>query len=86
MVSIRAQQRLPSSRRSTAAGVLGILLMALGIVLTLAHVGGNAMPTVRALLGLALSVVRIATGSLLVQDNFRCSRDQSYDDQDEEDD
>lgn len=83
MVSIRAQQRRRRARRSTVAGLLGIALMALGLVLTLAHVGGNALPTALALVGLASLVVGIASGSLLVFDNFRYRRDQSYYDEDD---
>jgi small-conductance mechanosensitive channel len=86
VVSTRAQQRRRTARRSTRAGVLGIALMVLGIALTLAHVGGNALPTALALVGLALLIVGIATGSLLVLNNFRYRSDQSYYDPDEEDD
>ena len=85
-MNMRAQQRRYQAHRSTLAGVAGVGLMALGIVLTLTHVAGNVVPTVLALLGLVLLVIGIALGTLLVFDNFRFSRNQSYYDPDEEDD
>ena len=84
MVTNRARRRLRTARRSTLLGVAGVVLMALGLVLTLAGVAGNAVPTVVALLGLVLLVAGIATGTLLVYDNARWSRGQSYYDEDEE--
>ena len=44
----------------------------------------NVVPTVLALLGLVLLVLGIATGTLLVYDNARWSRNQSFYDEDEE--
>ena len=84
MVTNRARQRLRTARRTTLLGVAGILLMAVGLVLTLAGVAGNVVPTVLALLGLVLLVLGIATGTLLVYDNARWSRNQSFYDEDEE--
>lgn len=83
---MRAQERRYKARHSTAVGLGGIGLMALGIVLTLAHVAGDVVPTVVALLGFVLLNVGIGTGALLVMDNFRYSRNQSYYDPDEEED
>lgn len=60
--------------------------MALGIVLTLAHVAGNVVPTVLGVLGFVLLNAGIAMGALLVVNNFRYSRDQSYYDPDDEED
>ncbi len=80
-----AYRRL-QARRSTLLGVLGVILIALGVVLTLARVVGDVVPTVLALAGLVSLVAGIATGSLLVLENFRFRRDQSYFDEDDEDD
>lgn len=73
------------ARRSTLLGILGVVLIALGVVLTLARVVGDVLPTVLALGGLVSLVAGIATGSLLVLENFRYRRDQSYYDDDDED-
>jgi hypothetical protein len=64
--------------------VAGILLIALGVVLTLTGGVGAVVPTVLALLGLLSLVVGIAIGTQLVFENFRFSRNQSYYDQDED--
>ena len=84
MVSSRARQRLRAAHLSTLLGVTGIVLIALGIVLTLAHVLGDVVPTVLALAGGVLLVAGIATGTRLVWDNARWGRGQSYYDPDEE--
>jgi uncharacterized membrane protein HdeD (DUF308 family) len=86
VVSPRNAYRRLQARRSTVFAVVGVLLIALGIVLTLSRVVGDVVPTVLALLGLLSLIVGIATGSLLVFENFRYSRNQSYYDPDEEED
>jgi hypothetical protein len=86
VVSPRIAYRRLQARRSTLLVVAGIALIALGVVLTLARVVGDVVPTVLALLGLVSLVAGIATGSLLVLENFRYSRDQSYYDPDEDED
>ncbi|GAB2582970.1 hypothetical protein GCM10009593_22800 [Microlunatus antarcticus] len=58
-------------------------MIALGVVLTLAHVAGNIIPTILALLGMGTLIAGISTGTLLVLENFRYRRDQSYYDDDE---
>lgn len=84
VVSSRAQQRRRASRRSTLLAVGGLLLVALGVVLTLARVVGDVVPTVLALVGVVVFVAGLATGTRLVFDNFRYRREQSYFDPDEE--
>ena len=86
MVSPRNAYRRLQARRSTLFAVLGLVLIALGVILTLTRAVGNVVPTVLALAGLLSLVVGIATGSLLVFENFRYSRDQSYYDADEDED
>lgn len=84
MVSTWAQQRLRTAHRSTLLALIGIGLIALGIVLTLAHVVGDVVPTVTAVVGGVVLVAGIATGTRLVWDNARWTRDQSYYDPDDE--
>ena len=84
MVSPRNALRRLQARRSTLFGVAGVVLIALGVVLTLIGGVGNVVPTVLAIAGLVSLVVGIATGTLLVFENFRYSRNQSYYDQDED--
>jgi membrane-bound ClpP family serine protease len=86
VVSPRKAYRRLQARRSTLFGVLGIVLIALGVILTLTRAVGDVVPTVLALAGLVSLVVGIATGSLLVFENFRYSRNQSYYDADEDED
>ena len=78
MSSTRDAYRRRQARRSTLAGVGGILLIAIGVILTLAHVGGNLLPTVIALVGLGTLMTGIVIGRLLVVQNFRYHQDQSY--------
>ena len=61
-----------------------MVLIALGVILTLTRVVGDVVPTVLALVGLLSLIAGIATGSLLVLENFRYHRDQSYYDEDED--
>ena len=83
---MRGEVRRYQARRSTVAGVGGIALMALGFVLTLEHVAGKVVPTVLAVVGFLLLNAGIAMGTLLVFNNLRYNRRQSYYDPDEEDD
>lgn len=78
MASTRDQQRRRTARRSTLAGLGGIALVALGVVLTLAHVAGNIVPTVLAIAGVGSLIAGIATGAMLIVENFRVQRNQSY--------
>ena len=77
MVSPRVAYRRLQARRSTLFAVVGLVLIALGVILTLTRAVGDLVPTVLA---------GIATGSLLVLENFRYTRDQSYYDADEDED
>jgi uncharacterized membrane protein HdeD (DUF308 family) len=86
MVSPRNAYRRRQARRSTLFGVLGVVLIALGVVLTLTRVVGDVLPTVLAIVGLVSLVAGIATSLRLIYDNFRFSRDQSYYDEDEDED
>jgi membrane-bound ClpP family serine protease len=86
VVSPRNALRRLQARRSTLFAVLGLLLIALGVVLTLTRAVGDVVPTVLALAGLVSLVIGIATGTLLVFENFRFSRSQGYYDQDEDED
>ena len=72
------------ARRSTLFAVVGIILIALGVVLTLTGEVGNVVPTVLAIVGLVSLVAGMAAGSLLVFENLRYSRNQSYYDEDED--
>ena len=83
---MRGDVRRYQARRSTLVAVGGIGLMALGFVLTLAHVAGDVVPTVLAVGGFVLLNAGIAMGALLVVNNLRYRRNQSYYDPDEEDD
>ena len=86
MVSPRVAYRRLQARRSTLFAVVGLVLIALGVILTLTRAVGDVVPTVLALVGLVSVVAGIATGSLLVFENFRYTRDQSYYDADEDED
>ena len=68
------------------AGVGGILIIKLLMVLRALHIGGYLFPTLLAIAGLGSLLAGIGTGFVLVMDNFRYSRSQSYYDPDEEDD
>ena len=84
MVSPRNAIRRRQAHRSTWFAAAGVLLIALGVILTLTGGVGDVVPTVLALLGLVSLVAGIETGTLLVFENFRYSRDQSYYDPDED--
>ena len=78
MSSTRDEQRRRTSRRSTLAGLGGVAMIALGIGLTLAHVAGNVLPTVLGIAGVGSLIAGIASGALMVAENFRVHRDDSY--------
>ena len=83
MASTRDAFRRRRARRSTLAAVGGLLLIALGVILTVARVGGDLLPTVLALAGLVSLIAGTMTGQRLVVENFRYHQDQSYYDDDE---
>ena len=74
MVSPRVAYRRLQARRSSLFAVVGLVLIALGVILTLTRAVGDVVPTVLALVGLVSVVAGIATGSLLVLENFRYTR------------
>jgi small-conductance mechanosensitive channel len=79
----RDAQRRRQARRSTIAGVAGVVLIALGVILTLLEVGGDVVPTILALVGVASLVAGVAIGAQLIVDNARFRQGQSYyDDED----
>lgn len=80
VVSSQDAYRRSQARRSTLAGVGGIILLALGIILTLAQVGGNVLPTILALVGAGSLLAGVSTGSAALMDSFRMTRKQSSDD------
>ena len=84
MAGTRDAHRRRQARRSTLLGVAGVVLIALGVVLTLTRLVGDLLPTVLAIVGLVSLIAGIATSLRLVYDNFRFSRDQSYYDEDED--
>jgi len=86
VVSPRVAYRRLQARRSTLFAVVGIVLIALGVIFTLTRVVGDLLPTVLAIAGFVSLIVGIATGSLLVFENFRYSRSQPYYDADEDED
>ena len=86
MLGTRDAYRRRQARRSTLAGVGGVVFIAIGVILTLAEVGGNMLPTILALAGVGALIVGCATGALLVFENFRFHQGQSYYDDDEEED
>jgi threonine dehydratase len=61
------------ARRSTLAGVGGIVLVALAMLLTLTHQLGNAVPTVLAIVGVGSLVAGVSTGAMQVVDRYRRS-------------
>ena len=67
------------ARRSTIAGLAGIVLVALGVVLTLTHLVGNVVPTVLALVGVGSLIAGVSTGAMQVVDRYR-RPDSDFDD------
>jgi uncharacterized membrane protein HdeD (DUF308 family) len=78
MTSTRDAYRRRQSRRSTWAGLAGVLLIAIGIILTVTNVGGYLFPTILAFIGVGSLLAGVATGATLIAENFRVRRDQSY--------
>ena len=67
------------ARRSTVAGVAGIALIGIAIVLTLTRVGGDVLPTVLAIVGVGSLVAAVSTGAMQIVDRYRRS-DSDFDD------
>jgi hypothetical protein len=61
------------ARRSTFAGVGGILLVALAMLLTLTHQLGNVVPTVLAIVGVGALIAGVSTGAMQIVDRYRRS-------------
>ncbi len=80
MASARDRYKRIQLHRGTLAGVLGVVAVIAGVLLTLAEVGGNVLPTVLAIVGVGSLLAGVATGVGVLMDNFRYSRDQSRDD------
>jgi hypothetical protein len=59
------------ARRSTYAGVGGIVLVVLAMLLTFAHVLGNVLPTVLALAGVGSLLAGVSTGAMQIVDRYR---------------
>ena len=59
------------ARRSTYAGVGGVVLVALAMLLTLTHVLGNVLPTVLAIVGVGSLVAGVSTGAMQIVDRYR---------------
>ena len=72
------------ARRSTFAGVGGILLVAVAVLLTLTHVGGDVLPTVLGIVGVGSLMAGVSTGAMQVVDAFRYSRPGPDDDRDDQ--
>ncbi|HEX8508936.1 MAG TPA: hypothetical protein VF635_05500 [Propionibacteriaceae bacterium] len=73
--------RRRQSRRSTAAAVGGVGLIAVAVILTLTRLIGDVVPTLLGVLGVALLITGIALGAQLVAENARYHQSQSlYDD------
>ena len=66
-----ALQRRVLARRSTLAGLGGIVLVALAVVLTLAHVLGNVVPTVLSIVGVGSLIAGVSTGAMQIVDHYR---------------
>lgn len=62
------------ARRSTWAGVGGIVMVAVAVLLTLTQVGGDVLPTVLGIAGVGSLVAGVATGTMQVVDAYRYSR------------
>ena len=59
------------ARRSTYAGIGGIVLVALAMLLTLTHTLGNVLPTVLAIAGVGSLVAAVSTGAMQIMDRYR---------------
>ena len=67
----QAARQRALARRSTYAGVGGIVLVALAMLLTLTHVLGNVLPTVLAIAGVGSLVAGVSTGAMQIVDRYR---------------
>ena len=67
------------ARRSTVAGLAGIALVGLGMLLTFTHLLGNALPTVLAIVGVGSLIAGVSTGAMQVMDRYR-RPDSDFDD------
>lgn len=47
--------------------------MAVGVLLTLGHVAGNAVPTVLAIIGVGSLIAGVSTGAMQIVDRYRRS-------------
>ncbi len=75
----RARHQHVLARRSTLAGLGGIALVALGVLLSLSHLLGNAVPTVLAIVGVGSLMAGVSTGAMQVMDHYR-RPDSDFDD------
>jgi hypothetical protein len=62
------------ARRSTWAGLGGIVLVGVAVLLTVTHVGGDVLPTVLGIVGVGSLMAGVSTGTMQVVDAFRYSR------------
>ena len=66
-------QRRVLARRSTLAGLGGIVLVVLAMALTLAHLLGDVVPTVLAIIGVGSLTAGVSTGAMQIVDRYRRS-------------
>ncbi len=59
------------ARRSTLAGLGGIVLVALGVLLTVTNLAGDVVPTVLAILGVGSLIAGVSTGAMQLMDRYR---------------
>src|SRR3954453_8874246 len=62
------------ARRSTWAGVGGLVLVGVAVLLTVTRVGGDVLPTVLGIVGVGSLMAGVSTGAMQVVDAFRYSR------------
>ena len=67
----QARHQRVLARRSTTAGLAGIALVALGMLLTAGHLLGNVVPTVLAILGVGSLIAGVSTGAMQIVDRYR---------------
>lgn len=67
----QARHQRVLARRSTIAGLGGVALVALGLLLTATHALGNAVPTVLAIVGVGSLVAGVSTGAMQLVDRYR---------------
>ncbi|SEQ98122.1 hypothetical protein [Microlunatus flavus] len=59
------------ARRTTAAGIAGVLLIALGVGMSLLDVGGLVAPTVLAILGVGALLAAVVTGAQQIAQAYK---------------